>query len=252
MITSLPASDIAKLIRQKKLSPVEVMEAHLRRIEQLDLKINAFACFDSEQARLEAKRAEAALMCGAESKPLLGVPVSIKACIDVQGLSCQAGSRLRDEFVAAQDATLVARLKDAGAIVIGNTSTPEFLMAYHTENLIQGRTNNPWDLARTPGGSSGGEAAAIACGMSAAGIGSDGGGSIRVPAHFCGICGLKPSPGRIPASGHYPPGAGAFSWIGVVGPMARTVGDVRTLFEVMAGGRAGGGVFVGGGPPAGV
>jgi amidase len=234
-ITDLSASAIAQLILQKKLSPVEVIDAHLLRIEQLNPKINAFGYVDAERARVQAKRTEAALMRGVESKPLLGVPISIKACIDVQGLPCEAGSRLRDGFVASQDATLVARLKNAGAIVIGNTNTPELLMAYHTDNLLQGRTNNPWDLSRTPGGSSGGEAAAIACSMSAAGIGSDGGGSIRVPAHFCGICGLKPTPGRIPATGHYPPCGGPFSLIGVVGPMARTVEDLQLLLAVTAG-----------------
>ena len=234
-IPSLTASAIAKSIRQRKLSPVEVVDAHLLRIEQLNPKINAFVCVDAERARLEAKQAEDALMRGVESKPLLGVPISIKGCIDVQGLKCEAGSRLRDGFVAAQDATLVARLKNAGAIVIGNTTTPEFLMAYHTENVLHGRTNNPWDLMRTSGGSSGGEAAAIACGMSAAGIGSDGGGSVRVPAHFCGICGLKPTPGRIPATGHYPPCGGPFSLIGVVGPMARTIEDLQLLLAVTAG-----------------
>src|SRR5437016_1425790 len=112
-------------------------------------------------------------------------------------------------------------------------------MAYEADNLLTGKTSNPWDLTHSAGGSSGGEAAAIATGCSAGGVGSDGGGSIRVPAHFCGICGLKPTPGRIPATGHFPPGAGAFSWIGVVGPMARTIADVRSLFEVMAGPDAG-------------
>jgi Asp-tRNA(Asn)/Glu-tRNA(Gln) amidotransferase A subunit family amidase len=130
-------------------------------------------------------------------------------------------------------------LKAAGAILLGNTNTPEFLMAYETDNLLTGKTSNPWNLAHSAGGSSGGEAAAIAAGCSAGGVGSDGGGSIRVPAHFCGICGLKPTPGRVPATGHFPPGAGAFSWIGVVGPMARTIADVRLLFEVMAGPDAG-------------
>jgi amidase len=137
--------------------------------------------------------------------------------------------------VASQDAVLVARLKAAGAIVLGNTNTPEFLMAYETDNLLNGKTTNPWDITRSAGGSSGGEAAAIAAGCSAGGVGSDGGGSVRVPAHFCGICALKPTPGRIPATGHFPAGVGAFSWIGVVGPMARTIADVRALFEVMAG-----------------
>jgi Asp-tRNA(Asn)/Glu-tRNA(Gln) amidotransferase A subunit family amidase len=126
-------------------------------------------------------------------------------------------------------------LRSAGAIVLGVTNTPELLMAWETDNLLYGRSNSPWDPERTPGGSSGGEAAGIACGMSAAGVGSDGGGSIRVPAHFSGICGLKPTPGRIPSTGHFPPSGGPFSFIGVVGPMARTVADLRTMFEVMQG-----------------
>jgi Asp-tRNA(Asn)/Glu-tRNA(Gln) amidotransferase A subunit family amidase len=142
---------------------------------------------------------------------------------------------LRAGYVAANDAVLVTRLRNAGAIVLGVTNAPELLMAWETDNLLYGRTNNPWDVARTPGGSSGGEAAAIASGCSAAGVGSDGGGSIRVPAHFSGICGLKPTPGRIPATGHYPVSAGPFAMIGVVGPMSRTVGDLQLMFEVMAG-----------------
>jgi len=134
-----------------------------------------------------------------------------------------------------QDAPLVARLRKAGAVVLGVTNTPEFLMAWETDNLLYGRTNSPWDLDRTAGGSSGGEAAAIATGMSAGGVGSDGGGSIRVPVHFSGICGLKPTPGRIPSTGHFPPSGGPFALIGVVGPMARTVPDLKLLFEVMQG-----------------
>ena len=137
--------------------------------------------------------------------------------------------------VGSEDAPLVARLRAAGAVILGVTNTPELLMAWETDNLLYGRTNNPWDLTRTAGGSSGGEAAAIAAGLSAGGVGSDGGGSIRVPAHFCGICGLKPTPGRIPSTGHYPKAGGPFALIGVVGPMARTVEDARTLFAVMAG-----------------
>src|SRR6202035_349485 len=129
-------------------------------------------------------------------------------------------------------AALVARLRAAGAILLGNTNTPEFLMAYETDNLVSGRTSNPWDLSRSAGGSSGGEAAAIASGCSAGGVGSDGGGSIRVPAHFCGICGLKPTPGRIPSTGHFPKAGGPFALLGVVGPMARTVADLQILFEV--------------------
>ena len=155
--------------------------------------------------------------------------------MEVAGLRWEAGTKLRAGIVAEQDAPLVARLRQAGAIILGVTNAPELLMAWETDNLLYGRTNNPWDLARTPGGSSGGEAAAIAAGMSAGGVGSDGGGSIRVPAHFSGICGLKPTPGRIPATGHFPVSVGPFALLGVVGPMARNVGDLKVLFEVMQG-----------------
>jgi Asp-tRNA(Asn)/Glu-tRNA(Gln) amidotransferase A subunit family amidase len=170
---------------------------------------------------------------------LHGVPVTVKSCIDVAGWPAAAGSLMRKEYRAATDAPLVARLRGAGAIVLGTTNTAEYLMAYETDNSLSGKTSNPWNLAYSSGGSSGGEAAAIAAGCSMGGVGSDGGGSIRVPAHFCGICGLKPTPGRIPSAGHFPPGGGAFGWIGVVGPMARTIADVRALFEVMAGPDAG-------------
>jgi len=155
--------------------------------------------------------------------------------VEVKGMRCEAGTRLRAGLVAAHDAPLVSRLRKAGVIILGTTNTPELLMAWETDNLLYGRTNNPWDLSRTPGGSSGGEAAAIASGCSAGGVGSDGGGSIRVPAHFSGICGLKPTPGRIPATGHFPTSVGPFALLGVVGPMARTVEDLKALFEVMQG-----------------
>ena len=228
-------AEITQEIRSKKISPVEIVELHLRRIEALQPKLNAFVHLDSEGAREQARAAESSVLRGAQLGPLHGVPLTIKSCIDVAGWPCPAGSLLRKDYVANQDAPLVSRWKAAGAILLGNTNTPEFLMAYETDNRLTGKTSNPWNLAHSAGGSSGGEAAAIAAGCSAGGVGSDGGGSIRVPAHFCGICGLKPTPGRIPATGHFPPGAGAFSWIGVVGPMARTIADVRLLFEVIAG-----------------
>src|SRR6266478_3040111 len=145
----------------------------------------------------------------------------------------------RKNYHPGNDAVLVQRLRKAGAILLGNTNAPEFLMAYETDNLTHGKTSNPWSLAYSAGGSSGGEAAAIASGCSVGGVGSDGGGSIRVPAHFCGICGMKPTPGRIPSNGHYPPGNSSFGWLGVVGPMARTVGDLRALFGVLRGPDAG-------------
>ena len=226
--------EIRESVRTKKISPVEVVAAHLERIEALQPKLNAFVHLDAEAARAQACRAEDAMRRGGTPAPLLGVPITLKSCIDVAGWPCPAGSLLRKDYVAEADATLASRLRAAGAILLGNTNTPEFLMAYETDNLISGKTSNPWDLSRSAGGSSG-EAAAIASGCSAGGVGSDGGGSIRVPAHFCGICGLKPTPGRIPATGHFPAGVGAFSWIGAVGPMARTIADVRALFNVMAG-----------------
>ena len=234
-LTFISAVLMAERIRKKKISAVELVEAHLAQIERLNPKLNAFVHLDAERARQAAVDAETAVMEKKTLAPLHGVPVSIKSSISVMALRCESGTRLRAGFVSARDAPLVARLRAAGAIVLGVTNAPEFLMAWETDNLLHGRTNNPWDLERTPGGSSGGEAAAIAAGMSAGGVGSDGGGSIRVPAHFSGICGLKPTPGRIPATGHYPESAGPFALIGVVGPMARTVADLKILFEIMHG-----------------
>ncbi len=234
-LTFLSAVEMARQVRERKISPVELVEAHLQKIEKLNPRLNAFVQIDAERARQTARQAEAAVTNGKSLGPMHGVPISIKSSVEVAGLRCEAGTRLRAGFVARRDAPLVTRLRSAGAIVLGVTNTPELLMAWETDNLLYGRTNNPWDLERTPGGSSGGEAAAIAAGMSAGGVGSDGGGSIRVPAHFSGICGLKPTPGRIPATGHYPTSAGPFALIGVVGPMARTVADLKILFEVMQG-----------------
>src|SRR5712664_3375494 len=230
---------IAEGIRSEEFSPIEIVDAHLTRIESCESKLNAFVHLDPHEARVQASIAQSAILRGDPLAPLHGVPLTIKSCIDVAGWPAPAGSLLRKEYLPQRDAPLVTRLKAAGAILLGNTNTPEFLMAYETNNLVHGKTSNPWNVAYSAGGSSGGEAAAIAAGCSAGGVGSDGGGSIRVPAHFCGICGLKPTPGRIPATGHFPAGAGAFSWIGVVGPMARTIADVRLLFEVMAGPDAG-------------
>jgi Asp-tRNA(Asn)/Glu-tRNA(Gln) amidotransferase A subunit family amidase len=234
-LTFLSVVAMAQKVREKKVSPVELVNAHLAKIERLNPKLNAFVEVDAERAMRLAKLAESAIMHGDSLGPLHGVPISIKSSIEVAGLRCEAGTRLRKGIVAEKDAPLVSRLKNAGAIILGTTNAPEFLMAWETDNLLHGRTNNPWDLARTPGGSSGGEAAAIASGMSAGGVGSDGGGSIRVPAHFSGICGLKPTPGRVPCTGHVPESGGPFAVIGVVGPMARTVADLQLLFDVMQG-----------------
>jgi Asp-tRNA(Asn)/Glu-tRNA(Gln) amidotransferase A subunit family amidase len=234
-LTFLSATEMAAQIRKKRISPVELADAHLAKIERLNPKLNAYVHVDAERVRHSAQNAEHAVMSGAALGPLHGVPISIKSSVEVAGMKFESGTRLRQGFIGKQDAPLVQRLRAAGAIVLGVTNTPEILMAWETDNLLYGRTNNPWDLERTAGGSSGGESAAIAAGISAGGVGSDGGGSIRVPAHFTGVCGLKPTPGRIPCTGHFPPSGGPFAMIGVVGPMARTVSDLRLLFEVMQG-----------------
>src|SRR6185437_8337370 len=177
----LPAVVLAKKIREHSLSPVEVLEAHLARIERLNPILNAFVQVESDAARRAAREAEATITRREKIGPLHGIPISIKSAIDVKGMRCEAGTKLRAGLIAECDAPLVERLRSAGAIILGTTNTPELLMAWETDNLIYGRTNNPWDLSRTAGGSSGGEAAAIASGCSSGGVGSDGGGSIRVP-----------------------------------------------------------------------
>lgn len=233
-IYSTIAETLAKL-RRKEISLLELIAAHLDRIKQIQPRLNPFVHIDAESARARARDSESRIARGDKPRPLEGIPLTVKSCLDVAGWPCPAGSLLRKDYIPVTNATLVSRLEDAGAILLGNTNTPEFLMAYETDNRVSGKTSNPWNPAYSAGGSSGGEAAAIASGCSMGGVGSDGGGSIRTPAHFCGICGLKPTPGRIPSTGHYPPGGGAFAWIGVVGPLARTVADLRALFAVMSG-----------------
>ena len=230
--------EMAKLVRARKISPVELADAHLERIALLNPKLNAMVSMNAARVRAHAKAAEAAAASRSRKGTLgrlHGVPLTIKSSIDTRGERCECGTVLRKGLVPQHDAPLVARLRAAGAIILGTTNVPEFLMAYESDNLLYGRSNNPWDLECTPGGSSGGEAAAIASGCSAGGVGSDGGGSIRIPAHFVGICGLKPTPGRIPSTGQMPASGGPFVNLGVVGPMARTVRDVERLFEVTAG-----------------
>lgn len=234
-LTDLSANEMAQKIRHREISATEVVDAHLARIEKLNPLLNAFIKVDADNAREQAHAAEKGLESNCGIGRLHGVPISIKSSIEVTGMPYEAGTRLRERVIGQDDAPLVRRLRAAGAIILGVTNTPELLMAWETDNILYGRTNNPWDLSRTAGGSSGGEAAAIAAGLSAGGVGSDGGGSIRVPAHFCGICGLKPTPGRIPATGHFPQSAGPFALLGVVGPMARSVADLKLLFEAMQG-----------------
>jgi len=213
---------------------VELAEAHIRQIERLNPALNAFADFDAERVRERARKHDAWRGTRA-SRQLFGLPVTVKSSIATRGLKCEIGSLLHEGEIPNEDAVVVARMRAAGALILGTTNCPEFLMAYETDNLLHGRTANPWDLTRSPGGSSGGEAAAIAAGMSAAGLGSDSGGSVRVPAHFTGICSLKPTPGRVPGRGHLPPCVGPFSTLGAIGPMARTIADVALLFRLLSG-----------------
>lgn len=223
------------MVRDRALSPVELVKAHLRQIEARNRDVHAFVTVLADQALDEARAREVALVRGEPLGMLHGVPVTVKDSFDVAGLPTRSGSRLRAGHIAREDAAAVARLRGEGAIVLGKTNTPEMLASYETDNFITGRTSNPWDLERTPGGSSGGEAAAIAACCSPGGIASDGGGSIRLPAHFCGIAGLKPTPGRVPATGHFPSLGHPAGLTTVAGPMARTAQDLRLLFSALAG-----------------
>lgn len=234
-IFELSATEMAAHVRQKKISPVELVRVHLDRISALNPRLNAYVSLRAEEAMQDARQVEEAVMRGDALGPLHGVPISIKSSVSVTGLAFECGSRSRLGLKGTEDAALVRRLRSAGAIVLGTTNVPEMLMNYFTDNAIYGRTNSPFDLDRIPGGSSGGEAAAISACISAAGIGSDGGGSIRWPAHCCGIYGLKPTPGRVPITGHYPESGGPFTAMGVVGPMARSAEDIETLFRITAG-----------------
>ncbi len=226
-LTNLSAAELLRLIREKKISPLELAEEHVRRIERLNPGLNALVDFDPERVREQARRPM--------SGPLAGLPVTVKSSISAAGHRCEVGSRLNRGHIPTEDAVVVSRLRNAGAIILGTTNCPEFLMAYETDNLLYGRTSNPWNPECSAGGSSGGESAAIASGLSAGGLGSDSGGSVREPAHFTGICSLKPTPGRIPGSGHLPACVGPFSTLGAIGPMARTIEDVTLLFEVLSG-----------------
>ena len=223
-----------ELLRSGEISVVELAEAHIQQIERLNPQLNVFADFDAERVRDRARKHDAWRGQRAR-RPLFGLPVTVKSSIATRGLKCEIGSLLHEGEIPAQDAVVVARLRAAGALILGTTNCPEFLMAYETDNLLHGQTRNPWNLECTPGGSSGGESAAIAAGLSAAGLGSDSGGSVRVPAHFTGICSLKPTPGRIPGRGHLPPCVGPFQILGAIGPMARTIADVSLLFRTLSG-----------------
>ena len=225
------AADLAERIRAKALSPVEVIRAHLERIDAVNPMLNAVVTL-ADGAINRARDAEAAIMRGESWGPLHGVPFTIKDCIDNEGVRTTRGSKLFEDYVPAADATAVSRLQEAGGIFLGKTNMPEFALWWETGNRVFGRTENPWKKGRTPGGSSGGEASAIAAGMSPLGVGSDVGGSIRQPAHYCGIVGLKATHGRVPLTGHWPEVLLRFMH---VGPLARSVRDVALALSVLSG-----------------
>jgi amidase len=210
------------------------MKDHLAVISQLNPKLNAIVTLAPDLME-RASEAEAAVLRGDALGPLHGLPVTIKDTIETAGLRTTSGSLMRADFVPASDAPAVRRLKEAGAIVLGKTNTAELAMEYTAENRVFGRTNHPLDASLTPGGSSGGEAAALASCMSPCGLGSDLAGSIRIPAHFCGIVGLKPTVGQVPGGGQFPPNIGPYSLGSTIGPMARRVADLHLLFNVLSG-----------------
>lgn len=227
---------LAKAIKAKEISSVEVIQAYLQRIEEVNPKLNAVVQLRADEALDEARSADEALARGDNNGLLHGIPMTIKDSLDTAGVITTGGTLGRKDFVPQKDATVVIRLKNEGAILLGKTNTPELTLAFETNNLIYGRTNNPYDLTRTSGGSSGGAAAIIASGGSPFDIGSDYGGSIRLPAHFCGIAGIKPTSGRVPRTGHILPYAsGAADAYQAIGPLARTVDDLTLLLGIIAG-----------------
>ncbi|TXL69538.1 amidase [Vineibacter terrae] len=226
-----PATKIAALIRRRKLSPVEHIEAVLAAVERLQPKLNCFVTVTADQARKAAREAEQAVMSGQKLGPLHGVAVSIKDLIPTKGVRTTFGSVAYADHVPDRDDTLVARLAAAGAIMIGKTTTPEFGIKGQTDAPIFGTTRNPWDLERTPGGSSGGAAASVAAGLAPLGLGSDGAGSTRIPAACCGLVGLKGTTGAIP----YQEARDAFGNVVAAGPLTRTIADAALMQSVMAG-----------------
>jgi aspartyl-tRNA(Asn)/glutamyl-tRNA(Gln) amidotransferase subunit A len=230
-ITRMEASRIAELIAKRELSPVEVVQAHLDRIAEVNPKVNAIVTL-ADGALDAAKKAEAAVKPDARLGPLHGVPFTVKDGIDTAGVPTQRGSPIFRGRVPDTDATVVARLKAAGAILIAKTNPPEFSYSIETDNLLTGQTNNPWNLDYTPGGSSGGESAAIAAGMSPLGVGSDLSISLRGPAAHTGIVGFEATHGRMPMTGHWPR---VPRRVWHIGPMARSVRDVALAYSLMAG-----------------
>jgi amidase len=236
-LTYASATALARAIRAGKVSSEEVVEADLRRIEAVNPRLNAVVQLAADSARAQAREADASLARGEVKGPLHGVPFTVKDWLETDGLVCAGGFVERADFVPKRDATVVARMRVAGAVLLGKTNA--LLMdptgGGAADNPVYGRTNNPYDLTRTPGYSSGGEAAIIAAGGSPLGLGSDSGGSIRMPAHCCGIAGLRPTTGRVPSTGHFPPIGALSDPRTQIGPMARFVEDLALALPVISG-----------------
>jgi aspartyl-tRNA(Asn)/glutamyl-tRNA(Gln) amidotransferase subunit A len=227
----LPATELAVAIRSKRVSPVEVIDAALARIERLNPRLNAYCTVTAAAARAAAKEAEAAVMRGETLGPLHGIPVSIKDLVLTKGVRTTHGSKLYEQFIPEDDAPVVERLKAAGAIILGKTNTPEFGHKAITDNLVFGPSRNPWSLEHTPGGSSGGAAAAVAAGLGPLAVGTDAGGSIRIPSSCCGIFGLKPTLGLVAMA----PTFGGLETLSHTGPMTRTVRDAALMLNAIVG-----------------
>ena len=229
------ATEQARAIRQKQISSVELTQACLERIAEVNPKLNAVVQLPAASALAEAREADRALAHGEIRGPLHGVPFTLKDAIETGGVISTGGTLGRANYVPKEDATVVKRLRDAGGILLGKTNCPEFGWAWESDNLIYGRTNNPFDLSLSPGGSSGGESAIIAAGGSPLGLGSDAGGSVRFPAHCTGIAAIKPTSGRVPRTGHFPGPGGTLDALWQIGPLARCVEDLNTILPIIAG-----------------
>jgi amidase len=230
---ALSLIDLATAIRAGKVSSEEAVRTYLDRIDAVNPQLNAVVQLRREAAIGEARAADRAPR--EQRGPLHGVPITIKDSLDTAGIISAGGTKGRAKYVPARDATVVARLRAAGAIILGKTNTPDLTMGFETTNLVYGRTNNPFDVARTPGGSSGGAAAIVAAGGSPLDVGSDTGGSIRIPSHFCGIAGIKPTAGRVSRAGHIIDFAGPAESLTHIGPLAKRVDDLAFALSLIAG-----------------
>jgi amidase len=234
-LTAMSASAMARAVAAGEVSAKELLDAHFERIAAVNPSLNAVVALREDEARQEAELADRAVADGAELGPLHGVPVTIKDCFAVAGLPATVGTKGLVNFVPSQDDVTVTRLRDAGAIVVGKTNCPELMLAFETDNEVYGRTNNPYDQDRTPGGSSGGEAAAVAAGLSPFGLASDSLGSTRIPAHFCGVAGLKVNHGRIPLTSRVFPSTGPIGRLRSIGIMSRRVEDLDLGLRILSG-----------------